>query len=293
MSALDASRRAYRAVRSQPTVNRVATSVVRAVVPRSRRGHFFIDHLPRLGPVVATLPDGSTLRLVGERAEALSNEIFWLGWDAPEPETARVFWDLASSADCIVDVGAHVGYYSVVAARANPAARVIAFEALPHVADRLLHHIELNGVGNVTVQRVAVGDRVGTGTMWFTTAIPVPSSSGLAGDFVRQNDAVASVEVPLTTIDAFAAEHDLCIDLLKIDTETTEPDVLAGARTVLLRDRPTVICEVLAVHDVDRRVDALVRELGYRAALLTGSGVVPADRIVADQQWRNWLLTPG
>jgi FkbM family methyltransferase len=231
---------------------------------------------------------------VGEHAEAVSNEVFWHGWTGNEPETASVFWELARTATCVIDVGAHVGYYSLIAGHANPNAHVVAFEALPHVADRLGHHVALNGLGNVTIERAAVGREVGVGTMWYTTAIPVPSSSGLAGEFVRQNEMVTSVEVPMTTLDAYVREQHLGrVDLVKIDTETTEPDVIAGARETLERDHPVVVCEVLPGDEVADLLNERLEGLDYRAALLTDRGAIGASRIVGDDRWRNWLLTPS
>ncbi len=63
----------------------------------------------------------------------------------------------------VIDVGANVGYYALMAAtRVGPSGRVIAYEPGPAPAARLRENVALNGLSNVTVVEAAVADRPGT-----------------------------------------------------------------------------------------------------------------------------------
>ncbi len=86
---------------------------------------------------------------------------------------------------------------------------------------------------------------------------------------------IVATEVPVVTLDEYARELGIGrVDLVKIDTETTEPDVLAGMRAVLERDRPTIFCEVLSGHDAESRIEAQLAPLGYRFHRLGPAGPV-------------------
>ena len=79
--------------------------------------------------------------------------------------------------------------------------------------------------------------------------------------------------------------------LIKIDTETTEPDVLAGAQALIQRHRPTVLVEVLEGFDTGPEIQALLA--GYTAHLLTDEGPVKAEQIRGHSKWRNYLMLPA
>jgi hypothetical protein len=83
---------------------------------------------------------------------------------------------------------------------------------------------------------------------------------------------LTSTQVPVVTIDRICTSRDLDVDLIKIDTETTEPAVLRGAAHVLARQRPDIICEVLAGRDAGRALEAVLGPLKYDYFLLTPEG---------------------
>jgi hypothetical protein len=80
------------------------------------------------------------------------------------------------------------------------------------------------------------------------------------------------------------------VDLVKMDTETTEPDVLTGMGAFLSQSRPDIICEVLPLANVEALSDTL-EPLGYAFYLLTNAGAEARELIVPDAQWRNYYFT--
>ncbi|QNA83253.1 FkbM family methyltransferase [Sphingomonas sp. So64.6b] len=162
--------------------------------------------------------------------------------------------------DLLVDVGANVGSYTVLAARVV-GADVIAIEPHPATADRLDANIEHNAIGaKVSVQRVALSDAAGTGT--------------LTGDRDTMNQLVdhagaGTVAVALTTLDMAVGKADPI--MLKIDVEGHEPAVFAGAAATLAKPSllaieietvdPAILAQLSAAGFVERFYDPFKRAL--------------------------------
>ena len=297
MRNLQRLRRSVKGVVTWPPVNRPLTGVVRAALPQPARAWPPLARfLPRAGLVEATLPSGAPFRLWSQGDDDIASAVFWAGWAGHEPETAGEFLRMAASARVVLDVGAHIGYFSVLAALANPRARIFAFEPLARVRERLLRNVALNDLDNVSCLPVALGSRAGVAD-FFHVGAGIPSSSSLSGEFMRSivdEDRLTSSEVEVTTADAVVSEYHLGgrVDLVKIDTETTEDDVFRGMLGTLENDRPAVLCEVLGAQ-TGQAIEDILAPFGYRYFMLTGTGPVPTDHIRPHPRWRNFAFLPA
>jgi FkbM family methyltransferase len=284
-------KRFLKAVRAWRPFNGVATTATRAVARTT--GHEFesaIKHLPRTGPVRSSLPNGEVVRLWSRGDDWISNQVFWRGWDGYEPETTQLFFKLAQEARVVVDVGAFVGYFSLLAALANRRSRVLAFEPMPDNAERLQRHIRLNRLDNVELVRAAVASSSGTAEL-FHTGSANPSSTSLVREFMSSHDVVHASVVPTVALDQFLEDRGVgAVSLLKLDIETGEPDALRGMSQTLVRDKPAIFCEVLST-DVGRQVQAILAPLGYRFYHLTPEGPREREEIVGHPEWLNYLCS--
>lgn len=282
---------ALKSLRAIPAVNTPVALAVRGAARRTGVSpELAIRHLPRSGVTRMTLPGGQRARLWSRGDDWVSNQVFWRGWDGYEPEMARVFWRLASGARVTLDVGAHVGYYSVLAAFAAPHSTVFAFEPLPAVFERLRRNIALNRLANVIAVPQAAGARDEEAEFFHVPGV-IPSSSSLSAEFMRGTEGVTAVPVSVTRLDSFLAGRGIDrVDLIKIDTETTEPDVLSGLGELLAACRPDVVCEVLTRADVPA-LTSILEPVGYRCYLLTDGGPERRESIVPDGRWLNYLFT--
>jgi FkbM family methyltransferase len=279
---------------SQP-FNSVATSSVRIVLScLGVRSEFIIKHLHRFGSVRSTLPNGRILQLWSKGDDWVSNQVFWRSWRGYEPETIPLFYQCATRARVTLDVGAYVGFYSLLAAHANPAGKVFAFEPLPSIHERLQQNVARNGLMNVECLETAVGERDGTAD-FFHMDLTLPTSSSMSEEFMRTASGVRRSAIPVITLDRFIRERNLTgVDLVKIDTESTEPQVLRGMLETLRRDRPTLFCEVLKGRGSERALEEVLAPLGYRYYLLTPEGPMPQERIEGHPTWLNYLFAiPG
>jgi FkbM family methyltransferase len=232
-----------------------------------------------------TTPAGVDLRLLHT---GTSNYLYWL--DEYEPETTSLFVRLAMHARVILDIGAADGIYAILAAAANPTARIIAFEPGESAARTCTRNFDLNRAitKHVELVAVALGDCDEVSTLYVAGESGGTSSMNPVFRADRQEQAVR-----VHKGDNLLAELGVpFVDLIKIDTESTEPLVLRGLHETLSQHRPDVICEVLAGR-TEHDLEALLTPLGYRFYWITEGGLVRHDHLVGDNTYRqpNYLFT--
>lgn len=173
----------------------------------------------------------------------------------------------------ILDVGAQVGLYAMLAARwVGETGRIFAFDPSPEAVAILKRHLAMNHLSqNVTVVAGAAGAEDGVVSMNMAGAAPENSlaSSQHAGRSYR------AVEVPVMRIDHFCAQQQIKPALIKIDTEGWELHVLRGAGDLLRDEAITWVVEMhpyaWAEAGYERTdVEALLAENGLEAVALTG-----------------------
>jgi FkbM family methyltransferase len=284
---------AAKGLRDWRPFNAVATTAVRrASGAPERPPELAVTHLPRIGPVTSKLPHGATMRLWSKGDDFVSNQVFWRGWRGYEPETAPLFYALAETARTTLDVGAHVGFYSLLAALANPRGRVFAFEPSRNAHERLRRHVRINRLDNIICVDLAVSDRDGT-ARFLEPPVHIPCSAGLSEEQMSWHDELREWEVRTVALDSFLEERQVSpVELVKLDIEGTEPAALRGMAKTLRRDRPSVICEVLPGDRRGESLETLLRPLDYRFYLLTPEGPLPSSRIDGHPRWLNHLFTP-
>jgi FkbM family methyltransferase len=276
---------------SQP-FNAVATSVAKAI--RDATGAelpLLVKHLHRAGIVSSRLPNGKLLRLYSAGGDdGISNLVYWNGWRGYEPETSPLFYEIASRSRTVLDIGAHVGFYTLLAAHASHSARVFAFEPIPTNYERLCTNVALNRTDRIVPVNAAVGCAAGE-AQFLVRAGSLPLNPYVTLD--ETDPDVRRITVPVLSVDQFArstgVQH---VDLVKIDTESTEHLVLRGMTETLARDRPTLICEVLPEWSCPEVIESVLFPLGYRDYLVTPEGPMPQARIVGHEVYLNHLLVP-
>lgn len=187
----------------------------------------------REGTAEVGFPGGFRLRL--DLRESLQRDFLFGLYDRAELELVR----RELRGGDFVDVGAHIGMYSLVAA-AGTSGRVLALEPNPAAREQLVANVRLNGLANVIVVGKAAAAAPGRAQL-HVPATPDPSFSSLEpGRFAEG----APVEVEVTTVDDEVEVHGLRPTLVKIDVEGRELDVVAGMARTLAAHRPTLLVEV-------------------------------------------------
>jgi FkbM family methyltransferase len=198
-----------------------------------------------------------------------------------ERQVEQAYLDLLSPGDVVYDVGANIGWYSLLAARVvGPTGRVVAFE--PSLENALIarRNAAVNGLSNITVVPAALTDREG----WMTFL-----QKGSLQGRLEQDESVAQAQrhakqnarstgrtlVPITTLDSWLAHTgEPAPSIVKIDVEGAEVGVLRGMEETMRKARPTLIIELHGTRDeVADRLDgsdyehsAIERDVATRQA---------------------------
>jgi FkbM family methyltransferase len=219
--------------------------------------------------------------------DAVALDTLWNGTFGYEPGSLATWARLAANSTTIADVGAHVGYFSLIAALANPKAKVHAFEPVDQVHARLSVNIRSNNVQNVRLYQAGVSSSAG----WADISVRFSGNLLSTGSTLEHAADDAQLKrIQLLPLDEVFADSKL--DLVKIDVEGHEMAVLQGARQVLKRDRPTVMLEALR----DAPLDTLLAEFdpfGYDAHWVTEhDGTLVPWYAPRPPKTRNLLFTP-
>lgn len=191
----------------------------------------------------------------------------WLG--TYEPLTRRWISALLSRGDVAYDVGANVGFFTLLASRiVGKGGAVVAFEPFPANVRALRRHVDLNRAGNVTIVEAAVSDRAGLAR--FEPA-GNPAMGGLAEG--------GALEVETVALDKLLRERGLPKpNLLKIDVEGAEAQVLQGGIRCLEEAHPAI---VLSAHGWQRfeECGTLLASVGYEQEVVK-DGAEDGDYLV-------------
>jgi FkbM family methyltransferase len=194
----------------------------------------------------------------------------WLG--SYEYRKRQLFERSVRRGDVVYDVGAHVGFYTLLASiLVGPNGHVVAFEPFPRNLSYLRRHLALNDVRNAVVMAGAVYDRGGI----------VQLTDRLDSCQVRVDDA-GTLPVRAFTLDDLAFQGRLpAPTVMKIDVEGAEGAVLRGATRLLVEKRPLLF---LSTHGgkVHAECCKLLVGLGYGLRPIDGSTVETSAELLAE-----------
>ena len=189
-----------------------------------------------------------------------------------EEDLVSVLGSLLKYGGVFIDVGAHVGFISLVARRlVGPQGTVVALEPQPYNCERLLRNWEINRFNNLHLLVAAAGDRDGfvrlpqqANTDKARLSLAIGMADALNLDFI----------VPIRQLDSLSEVSNLkCIDVIKIDVEGFELQVLRGANNILERTKH-VIFETLWDTEENlqssHKVCMYLQERGFKVACFDG-----------------------
>lgn len=161
-----------------------------------------------------------------------------------EPATKHFLHRHMSADGLFLDVGANVGYFSLLLAHTSPDARVIALEPNPPIASLLEESIARNQLGSrISLHRVAAADTAGR--LEFGVDAANTGHSRLANDHHA-----GSISVETVVLDDWLPSHlnGRPLSLVKIDVEGAEHRVLRGMHQLIAQYRPAMVVEGYDEH---------------------------------------------
>jgi FkbM family methyltransferase len=202
----------------------------RYLIVRLNAGANFLARLLYVGERKHATVDGHRLVLGDRRIPSLAFLNHCVN-GTYEPETSAFMRSLIKEGMIVFDVGAHVGYYTLLAAeRVGSTGHIYAFEPEPENFKLLVKNVESNGFRNVTCVNMAVSDGSGVTTFYVNR-----EGSDLHSLVNHSSDrGGAEIQIRTVSLDEFASSVPLkTVDAVKMDIEGTEALALAGMSRLL------------------------------------------------------------
>jgi FkbM family methyltransferase len=218
------------------------------------------------------LLDGGVRMRVDLRSGMGTSIYVYKCWEYPVTELLKA---VLQPGMCFLDVGANVGYYSIVAAAR--CAQVYAFEPVPKLFEALKQNVALNPGFNIFLQPVALA-RYTRPTTFFV--VNDPANQGLSS--LNESPEAVAITIQAQTLDDFVREQNLQrLDLMKVDVEGAEEQVFQGGAAILGSEAaPDIIFEC---HP-GATSDEMLRAYGFRIYEFRGQRDYEARNLYASKR---------
>jgi len=184
---------------------------------------------------------------------------------------ARLIRGALSPGENFWDIGANIGYFTLLAAAAlNNTGRIVAFEPGQTAFQRLQENIGLNNFRNITAVNLAASNSAGEARLYLATEI---ADTG-ANLYQRGEDRTQCEIIQTIPLDIFLNQEQLPPpQFIKIDVEGAELAVLQGATNILSEFSPLLLLEMeektLRAAGTDKTaIQNWLSPLGYQGAFL-------------------------
>lgn len=192
-----------------------------------------------------------------------------------EENELQLVLNLLEDKSVILDIGANIGWYSLVMGKKFPNSKIYAFEPLQDIFNYLASHIDINKISNITAVNLGVSDKSGESSFYVD-----PNNSVNASILnIANAKSTQKIHITLTTIDEFVASNNLKkVDFIKCDVEGAEFNVFKGALKTLKEHHPTILCEMVRkwtapynYHPND--IISYLKEYGYACFAIGKDGI--------------------
>ncbi len=202
---------------------------------------YFLKMSDRLGIADRTytkkLPDKFYMQL--NPTEHIQQQLFWYGYY--EKSLGDVLKNIIKPGDVFLDIGANIGYFSLLIANNVPTAKVISFEPVREIFESLKGNIAINNIKNVTAFNAAIGELKEEKELFISGL----DNLGMSSFQQPENFSGKKETVQVLTIDEWFERAGLAkIDVVKLDVEGSELPALKGMKEILQNFKPIVIVEI-------------------------------------------------
>ena len=283
-------------IRAIPFVNLLMRILIKLLISLGVKidtTHFIVS-----GIVKIKLPENESLKLFSKNEDYIPSQVYWKGYLGYEYSVAP-FYYLSKNANTIIDIGANIGYYSLVASASNPESKVFAFEPVKRIVHRFEKQIRINNFKNIKIEEHIIGDKNDNVKFYIpkgdTMALAASTKKGWVKD-------VEEVSVASSTLDEYKTKNKLkTIDLIKMDCEFHELEVLQGMNEILRKDKPIILMEILfpesdAVkghfnYDQSSEIENIMLENKYYFYLIKQNSIERVDKLIYNKTDRNYLFS--
>ena len=226
--------------------------------------------------------DGKSLKIKVNQTTYLGTIIFWKGYETFE--YTGIFLSLIKKINIFYDIGANIGYYSLLAKMVNPGIRIVAFEPATGPLFYLRENIRINNFDNIKAESLALSDKSGEIDFYeiknakYSYLEHCLAGEGNIGSLTTGRNFVVN-RVKTITLDEYVKKNNEgTIGLIKMDTEGTENLILEKSAFILGEMKPVIICETI-FNKIEHLLEDILILYGYEFYNHTPAGLVKVGTI--------------
>jgi FkbM family methyltransferase len=171
--------------------------------------------------------------------EHIQQQLFWYG--CYEKELGDLLKKMLRPNDVFIDIGANIGYFSLLSATVSPSVKVISFEPVKDLFQKMNENLSINGSKNIVAINAAIGEMNEQRELYLST----PDNLGMSSFHQPENYSGRKEKVEVIAFDDWFKTSGLTkIDLIKLDVEGSELAALKGMNAVLEKQKPALIVEI-------------------------------------------------
>lgn len=234
--------------------------------------------------------------------DASDSSIFYCGiCSAEEYKLTKFLIKNLKEDDIFYDIGAHVGFYSLLAKEFITNGEIHAFEPAPRTIECLEKSFSINKKGNIFLNKFALSDK--TGRIQFYDKSVGPGDGSGSSTMIREVIAgddpsgYQNITIEAVSLDQYLKNH-FFPSVLKIDVEGAEVQVLKGGKQFLSKESPIIIMEIWGGERgrcFSSPAINMLYSLGYNSYKITKDGNLDYFKKIQPEQdvlgkWDNFVF---
>ena len=219
------------------------------------------------------------------------NHIEMLNFDVYEKNESNIILQMINKNSIVFDVGANIGWFSLLIAKNIENVKVFSFEPIPNTYKILTMNVIENDVSNILLFNFGFSDEIKMLEFYY---YPEISGNASMKNLSNRSD-VQKIECAVTTLDRFAQDNNVYPDFIKCDVEGAELFVFEGGIETLKKSTPIVYTEMLRKWAAKfnyhpNQIISLFNNLNYGCYTAKEDGLRPVTAIDDDITETNFFF---
>jgi FkbM family methyltransferase len=223
-------------------------------------------------------------------SEHIQQQLFWYGYY--EKELGDLIRKILRPGDVFIDVGANIGYFSLLAAKHQPTAKIFSFEPVSPIFKQFEENISINEFKNITAINAAIGEKNEEREIY----ISGDDNKGMSSFEKPENYSGKTETVRVIELDNWLRTSGFArVDLIKIDVEGSEFFTLKGMKETLRDFKPLIIVEInpqtlLQFNSTSKDIFNYLNDLGFDNYLVLKNGKLERINTYQFEETNNVLF---
>jgi FkbM family methyltransferase len=172
-------------------------------------------------------------------SDHIQQQLFWYG--NYEKPVGLLLEKLTQPGSVVIDIGANIGYFTLVAAQKATKGKVFSFEPVQQLFEKLKKNIEENKLANTEIFLLAIGDVRKDSVIYISSS----ENIGMSSLSPPENFSGVSQSIQMNSLDNWIKTSDIKkADIIKLDIEGSELSALKGMKETLIKFKPALIVEI-------------------------------------------------